>query len=103
MLAGLSSLWGVPTVLIVVGVLAVVLRWTYGSSFRSTPPPPTTGDFGLLREVTTVASQGEANALRAILGDAGIRSTSVRGPHDTAIVMVFEADLERARRAAGPR
>jgi hypothetical protein len=101
MFSGQSYLWGPVIGLLVVGVLAVVLRWTYGSS-RATPPAPSAGDFGLLREVATVVSQGEANALRAVLGDAGIRSTSVRGPDGTAVVMVFEADLDRARRAAGP-
>jgi hypothetical protein len=102
MFAGQSYLWGPLTVLLVVGVLAAVLRWTYGSA-RAAPPVRRDGDFGLLREVTVVPSQGEANALRALLGDAGIRSTCVRAPDGGTAVMVFEGDLEKARRAAGPR
>jgi hypothetical protein len=102
--AGQSYLWGPLIILGVVGLLALTLRWIYGSS-SSTPPIARdgNGDFGLLAEVAATASQGEANALRALLGDAGIRSTTARGPHGTTRVMVFAADLDSARRATGPR
>lgn len=102
MFAGQSYLWGPVMVLAVVGVLALVLRWIYGTA-RPVPPPRDDGDFGLLRELAIVRGQGEANALRAVLGDSGIRSTTVPPGLGAVVVMVFAADLDRARRAAGPR
>ncbi|MCW2502522.1 MAG: hypothetical protein JWO79_806 [Actinomycetia bacterium] len=102
MFAGQSYLWGPVMVLAVVGVLALVLRWIYGTA-RPVPPPRDDGDFGLLRELAIVRGQAEANALRAVLGDSGIRSTTAPSPGGTVVVMVFAADLDRARRAAGPR
>jgi hypothetical protein len=104
MFAGLPYMVGPLVVVVVIGTLALVLRWTYGSS-RAAPPPPVAddADYGLLREVTTVENLGEANALRAVLSDAGIRSTSARAGHGRIRVLVFAADLDRARQLAGPR
>jgi hypothetical protein len=101
--AGQSYLWGPVMVLVVVGVLALVLRWIYGTASPIPPPRQDNGDFGLLRELALVRGQAEANALRAVLGDSGIRSTTASRPDGTVAVMVFAADLDRARRAAGPR
>ena len=59
MFAGQSYLWGPVMVLAVVGVLALVLRWIYGTA-RPVPPPRDDGDFGLLRELAIVRGQAEA-------------------------------------------
>lgn len=100
--AGQSYLLGPLVAFLTVGVLALVLRWAYGTSRTALPPAPGDGDFGLLREVATVADQAEANALRAVLSDAGIRSTSGPAEHGRIRVMVFSSDLDHARRLAGP-
>jgi len=90
--------------ILVVGGLALVLRWTFGTS-RPVPdlaPPGPDADFGLLSEVTTVPTRGEGNAVRAVLSDAGIRSTMTVGRDGRARVLVFTAELDRARGVVGP-
>ena len=87
----------------VVGGLALVLRWTFGTQrFFGHRPAPASNDFGLLRAVATVDSAGAANALRAVLSDASIRATTAPTVDGRVAVLVFPADLERARRVAGP-
>lgn len=91
--------------LLVIAGLAVVLRWAYGSSRRTTPhyrPAPHAEDFGLLREVALVEDAAAANSLRAILSDAGIRSTVAHIDHGAVKVLVFSNDLDRARHLVGP-
>jgi hypothetical protein len=84
-----------------VGVLALVLRWIHGNA-RSVPPPVGL-DFGLLRAVTTVDDPEQASALRAMLADCGIRSTTSRTTSGRTIVLVFDGDVEGARQVLGPR
>ena len=97
--------WVGPLVALgVIGVLALVLRWTYGTGGQFPAPRPTGADddFGLLRPVTVVDSVGAARALRAVLSDSDIRSTSSPVGDGSFRVMVFAADLDRARRVVGP-
>ncbi|RBY82000.1 hypothetical protein DQ238_05100 [Geodermatophilus sp. TF02-6] len=84
-------------VLVLLG-LVLVLRWAFGSDDRRRGRRPT--DDGLLTPVATVSRRETALALRAVLSDAGIRST-VRfpGPH-RAQVLVFPEDAARARELA---
>ena len=81
-------------------VLAVFLRWAFASS---TPKPAkrVAAEDGLLTRVATLTRRDSALALRAVLSDAGIRST-VRfpAPH-RADVLVFPEDADRARSLAG--
>jgi hypothetical protein len=103
-MGGQAYILGPLVALVVTGVLALILRWAYGSSQSPPPPAPATaGDFGLLREVALVESEDGANALRALLSDAGIRSTNARVPGAGTRVLVFAADLDRARFLVGPR
>jgi hypothetical protein len=99
-LAG-SPLLGPLLVFAVVGVLALILRWAYGTS--RTVPAPATLDFGLLRPISTVDDPEQASALRAVLADSGIRSTTSRTPSGRTIVLVFAADVDSARQVLGPR
>ncbi|WP_214370111.1 hypothetical protein [Pseudonocardia sp. H11422] len=90
--------------LLAIGLLVLILRWTYGNS-RSQPAPPghdpddTTGD-GLLQEVSRVPTEAAAQILRSRLRDAGIRAT-IRKPGKDSIgdyrLLVFSADLVDAR------
>ncbi len=57
--------------------------------------------FGLLRTVTVVADAAAAEPLREVLSDAGIRSTTGAGRNGGVRVLVFEQDLDRARRLTG--
>jgi hypothetical protein len=85
-------------VVLVFGLLVVVLRWIFGPDDRRRPRRP--ADDGLLTLVATVTRRETALALRAVLSDAGIRST-VRFPAaHRAEVLVFPEDAERARQLA---
>lgn len=95
-----SYIVGPLVVLVVVGLLALALRWTYGSSKPGQYRPAEPADFGLLREVAVVDSLDGANALQALLSDANIRSTSASAPNGVR-VLVFAADLDRARQLTG--
>jgi len=96
-----------PTVaVVVVCLLGVLLRWVFGSgrsrAARSTGPGAGSGSYGLLRTVATVTGQPEANALRALLSDAGIRSTLTARPDGRVDVLVFREDADRARELIPP-
>jgi hypothetical protein len=87
---------GPAIAVIAIGLIALFLRWAFGSG---SPSAPRSGD-ELLTPVATLTRRESALALRAILSDAGIRST-IREPaaHRTD-VLVFPEDLERARALA---
>ncbi len=101
--AGQAYILGPLVALAVTGVLALVLRWAYGAAKPQLVAPQENGDFGLLREVALVETDDGANALRALLSDAGIRSTTAKVPGAGTRVMVFATDLDRARSLVGPR
>jgi hypothetical protein len=80
-------------------LLALFMRWTFGSSTARPKPPPPAAD-ELLTRIATLSRRESALALRAVLSDAGIRST-VRFPAaHRADVLVFPEDAERARALA---
>ncbi|WP_205752138.1 hypothetical protein [Cryptosporangium phraense] len=89
--------------LLVVAFLALLLRWTYGTQRVVGPRPDgKSTDYGLLHEVAVAPSRGEANALRAVLSDANIRSTTAEAGRGRVRVLVFAADVEQARALVGP-
>ncbi|MGY1811992.1 hypothetical protein [Blastococcus sp. SYSU D00820] len=96
---GLHYAVGPVVVFVVLAGLALFMRWAFGSTTaRRRPPPPS--DDGLLTRVATLSRRESALALRAVLSDAGIRSTiRVSGPH-RAEVLVFPEDAARARELA---
>ena len=83
----------------VVLLLAVFMRWAFGSDLRRNRPAPPQDD-GLLTRIATLSARESALALRAVLSDAGIRSTvRVRTAHRVE-VLVFPEDADRARALA---
>jgi hypothetical protein len=81
-----------------VALIAVFLRWAFGSDKPS--GRGAAGGEGLLTPVATLTRRESALALRAVLSDAGIRSTLREpAPHRTD-VLVFPEDAERARALA---
>ena len=90
---------GPVVIFAVLALLALFMRWAFGNGYGRRPatPPP---DEGLLTLVATLSRRESALALRAVLSDAGIRST-VRcpAPH-RADVLVFPEDAARARSLA---
>jgi nitrogen fixation-related uncharacterized protein len=82
----------------VLGLLALFMRWGFGSGDDRRRRAP--ADEGLLVAVATLSRRESALALRAVLSDAGIRST-VRFPAaHRADVLVFREDAVRARQLA---
>jgi hypothetical protein len=85
---------------LMVGVIALFLRWAFSSEESAGPGRGASPGDGLLTPVATLTRRESALALRAVLSDAGIRSTLREpAPHRTD-VLVFPEDAERARALA---
>jgi len=97
--SSLHFLVGPAIAFVALGLLALFMRWAFGTGYGRSAPAPEADD-GLLTRVATLSRRESALALRAVLSDAGIRST-VRcpAPH-RADVLVFPEDAERARSLA---
>jgi hypothetical protein len=101
--SSVDALMGPAVAFAVLAVLALFMRWAFGTGYgrdkRGRAPTPPADD-GLLTMVATLSRRESALALRAVLSDAGIRST-VRcpAPH-RADVLVFPEDAPRARSLA---
>ncbi|WP_201776888.1 putative signal transducing protein [Streptacidiphilus anmyonensis] len=84
---------------LVMGVLVLLLRWTWSKGHSVVPRSPAPGapnEYGLLVPVAAPADSAQALAIGALLEQAGIRSTladTKAGPR----VMVFLDDADRAR------
>jgi hypothetical protein len=89
----LHFLVGPAIALIAIGLIALFLRWAFASG---STPRSRTGD-ELLTPVATLTRRESALALRAVLSDAGIRSTLREPAAHRTDVLVFPEDLERAR------
>jgi hypothetical protein len=79
--------------LLTVALIGVFLRWAFSSGSSA----PTQAREELLTPVATLTRRESALALRAVLSDAGIRSTIREPAAHRADVLVFPEDLERAR------
>jgi hypothetical protein len=84
---------------VVVGLLALFMRWAFGSDTERRPPAPPPDD-GLLTRIATLSARESAQALRAVLSDAGIRSTARERTAHRVEVLVFPEDADRARALA---
>lgn len=94
--------------LVSLGGLAVILllcRWVFSpppharrTAGRTSPAAPASrsGDYGLLVPVATVRTSDDAQMLRAVLADAGIRCT-LAADADGVDVLVFRQDALQAR------
>lgn len=94
-----SYLWGPFMALVMVGILAVLLRWAFGrggSLVARTPQPGAPTDYGLLVSVASPGSFVEAEIQRATLAGAGLKAT-VATTTDGPRLMVFAADEKAAR------
>jgi len=82
--------------LFTLGLIALFLRWAFSSN--GTGKPVTREE--LLTPVATLTRRESALALRAVLSDAGIRSTIREPAAHRADVLVFPEDLPHARALA---
>jgi len=83
----------------VVGLAVIVLicRWVFSTDHRTRPTPPQgPQDLGLLEPATVVRTREDAEMLRSVLRDAGIRA-SVTPTEAGFAVLVFRADARAAR------
>jgi hypothetical protein len=79
------------------GVIVLICRWVFATPHRSTPAVRhENGDFGLLEPVTVVRTRADAEMLRGVLRQAGIRGTVADAAGGFA-VLVFRDDVSRAR------
>ena len=98
--SGVHFLVGPVIAFAVLAVLALFMRWAFGTGYGRQKPTPPPQDEGLLTLVATLSRRESALALRAVLSDAGIRST-IRFPAEhRADVLVFPEDADRARTLA---
>ena len=92
--------------LVAAGALAVIVllcRWVFSTSDRdarvarrlAAAAAAASGDYGLLVPVAQVRTAEDAELLREVLRDAGIRATVSRGAERNE-VLVFRADASRA-------
>jgi hypothetical protein len=98
---------GPVVAIVVVAALAMLSKWIFGTGRRRTAarslvPPEVQVDTGLLRPVADLADRAAAGALRAVLSDAGIRSTIGVRRDGRVQVLVFPDDEERARKLVPP-
>ncbi|MDH6127986.1 hypothetical protein [Kitasatospora sp. GP82] len=85
----------------VMGVLVLLLRWTYGTGTSLVARPPRTGapeEYGLMVPVATPADEAEARRLAALLRSAGLKYNLVH-TSDGLRLMVWPADEHPALRA----
>jgi len=98
---------GPVVAIVVVAALAMLSKWIFGTgrrraATRSVVPPGVQVDNGLLRSVADLPDRSAAAALRAVLSDAGIRSTVGVRRDGRLQVLVFPDDEERARKLVPP-
>ena len=96
--SSLHYLVGPVIAFVVLALLALFMRWAFGTGSGRTEPPP--ADDGLLTCIATLSRREAALALRAVLSDAGIRSTVRLPAAHRADVLVFPEDADRARMLA---
>ena len=87
-------------VILVVCVLGLITRWVFKPSRPRTGPvvdATESTDLGMLDVLAADLSRADAMSLRAVLGDAGIRSSISRRRNGDVDVLVFRDDLPRAR------
>jgi hypothetical protein len=96
----LRVLVGPGLVIVVLVGIGLFMRWAFsgpgGPEKRLRTRPPSEDD-GLLTPVAAFSRREPALALRAVLSDAGIRSTIRLPAPRRAEVLVFPEDAERAR------
>lgn len=91
------------TALIALLALVLVMRWVFARpKYRRARPVDATNDtsgaeLGLLSVIATRLARQDAMQARAVLGESDIRSSMSRRRDGNYDVLVFHADVDRAR------
>lgn len=87
------------TALVALLVLVLVMRWVFARPRyrRGRPVDATEAQLGLLTVVATSLGRQDAMVTRARLGESDIRSSMSRRRDGSYDVLVFHADVARAR------
>lgn len=95
-----AYVFGPLTAFLVVGVLALLLRWAFGGRSSSLvakePRPGTPSDYGMLVSIASPSTYVEGELLRRALAEEGLRATlttTTAGPR----LLVFATDEAAAR------
>lgn len=92
----LDPRYGPLVAALALGLIILICRWAFSTKDRTPlPQPPTRADYGLLQPVTVVRTRADAEMLRDVLRDAGIRGT-VTETDGAYAVLVFAADAGTA-------
>jgi hypothetical protein len=91
---------GPVVVVVVLVLLGLFMRWAFGTGGSRRRQRPSVADDGLLTRIATLSRRESALALRAVLSDAGIRSTLRAPAPNRIVVLVFPEDADRARALA---
>lgn len=78
------------------GVIVLICRWVFATDRPASTGPAGPADYGLLEPVTVVRTREDAQMLRELLLQAGIRGTVV-GADGGYALLVFTGDAGRAR------
>lgn len=85
-------------------VLILICRWVFATDERDNRTArrleklQSRGDYGLLEPVVTARTQADAEMLRAVLAEGGIRCTVTPDEQGAGhVVLVFRTDASRAR------
>ena len=101
-----SFLMGPLVAVAALGVIMLICRWVFSTTHRDDrtarrlAKARARGDYGLLVPITRTRTLDDAEMLRGVLRDAGIRCTVAAAgdaPGDGTDVLVFRADALRAR------
>ena len=96
-------LLGPLVALAALGLIVLMCRWVFSTSHRDDrlaqrrAKAVTSADYGLLVPVATVRASEDAELLRGVLKDAGIRGTVAASPDGGLALLVFRADADRAK------
>ena len=96
MLAGYHYFEGPVIASVALAVIVLICRWVFATERPTRPTTVESHDYGLLVAVTVVRTLDDADMLREVLREAGIRGTVTPAP-DGYSVLVFRSDVERAR------
>jgi hypothetical protein len=95
-LSSSAYLEGPLIVAVALAVIVLLCRWVFSTDRPAPPPPSGAVDFGLLEPVAVVRTVDDAQMLRDLLREAGIRGTLAATDGGIAL-LVFRDDAARAR------